>query len=272
MGRLKKIVSVAVKYGFQDVAQRVKLQAYILQKSESKEYSHLSLPQRVRMCFEELGPTFIKLGQLMATRPDVIPSDYIREFRILQDQVPPLAFSDIENVLEEQFPQGYKKVFSEFSEKAIGSASIAQVHRARLMDGTAVVVKIQKPGISRIIEDDVRILHLLADLAETYIPESKIFNPQGMVNEFARSMSLETNFVVEANNIRRFQENFSNNDAVIIPTVYLEFSGPRVLVMEELKGLPIGNPKAFDQDDISREEVMKAGLKAYFSMVFKDGL
>src|SRR5690606_3614057 len=108
--------------------------------------------------------------------------------------------------------------------------------------------------------------------AEDYLPESKIFNPSGMVNEFSRSISLETNFVVEANNIRRFQDNFAKSKNVKIPNVYLEFSGPKVLVMEELQGLPMSHPEAFEQSDISREELMKAGLRAYFSMVFKDGL
>ena len=260
------------KNGFQDVAQKIRLQSFIGYGSRSEDYSHLSRAQRIRISFEELGPTFIKLGQLMATRPDVIPADYVKEFRKLQDQIPPVEFSKIEEILNEQYPQGYKKVFSEFSEKAIGSASIAQVHRAVLTDGTPVVVKVQKPGVAKDIEDDVRILHLLADLAEDYLPESKVFNPTGMVNEFSRSISLETNFVVEANNIRRFQDNFAKSPNVKIPTVYLDHSGPRVLVMEELQGLPMSHPEAFNQSDISRSELMKAGLKAYFSMVFKDGL
>lgn len=261
-----------VKYGFQDIAHKIKLQSFAGYVSKGQEFSHLSSAQRMRICFEELGPTFIKLGQLMASRPDIIPQDYVKEFRKLQDQIPPVNFDKIEEILNEQFPQGYTKVFSEFSEKAIGSASIAQVHRAVLNDGTPVVVKVQKPSVARIIEDDIRILHLMADLAEDYLPESKIFNPSGMVNEFARSVSLETNFVVEANNIRRFQDNFAKSKNVKIPNVYLEFSGPKVLVMEELQGLPMSHPEAFEQSDISREELMKAGLRAYFSMVFKDGL
>ncbi len=226
----------------------------------------------MRLSFEELGPTFIKLGQLLATRPDVIPQDYVNEFRRLQDSIPPVPFLQIEEILNQQFPLGYKKVFREFSETAIGSASIAQVHRAVLMDGTPVVVKIQKPHVSEIIDDDIRIMLLLADLCEDYIPESKIFNPSGMVNEFSRSISLETNFVVEANNLKRFQENFADNPKVKIPQVYLTHSGPKILVMEELSGKSMNSAGAFEQDGVNREALMKVGLRAYFSMVFKDGL
>ncbi len=260
------------KNGFQDVAQKIRLHSFISSWGSSKSNSHLTTAQRVRISFEELGPTFIKLGQLMSSRPDIIPAEYITEFRKLQDQIPPIEFAEIENILNDQFPGGYTKVFREFSRKAIGSASIAQVHRAVLMDGTAVVVKIQKPRVQEIIEDDIRILHLLASLCEDYIPESKIFNPTGMVNEFSRSISLETNFVVEANNIKRFQENFSHNPQVKIPNIYLEHSGPKVLVMEELSGTPMSQSEVFKKEGVDRDILMQVGLKAYFAMVFRDGL
>lgn len=265
-------MSVFARNGFQDVAQKIKLNSFISSWGTSSETSHLSTAQRVRISFEELGPTFIKLGQLLASRPDIIPQDYINEFRKLQDQIPPIAFAEIEQILDQQFPAGYQKVFKEFSQQAIGSASIAQVHRAVLMDGTPVVVKIQKPGVGEIIEDDIRILHLLADLVEHYIPESKIFNPSAMVNEFSRSISLETNFVVEANNIKRFQENFADNPNIKIPTVYFDYSGPRILVMEELKGIPMSRSDAFNQEGVDRDVLMQVGMEAYFTMVFKDGL
>jgi ubiquinone biosynthesis protein len=271
-GRLRKIVSVFARNGFQDVAQRIKLNSFISSWGPSSETSHLSTAQRVRISFEELGPTFIKLGQLLASRPDIIPADYVIEFRKLQDQIPPIPFSEIEEILDQQYPSGYKNLFREFLAQPIGSASIAQVHRARLQDGTSVVVKIQKPGISEIIEDDIRILHLLADLCEQYIPESRIFNPSGMVNEFARSISLETNFVVEANNIKRFQENFVDFPEVKIPNIYLQHCGSKILVMEELKGLPMSHPQAFQNADMDRSNFMQVGMKAYFSMVFRDGL
>ena len=265
-------MTVFARNGFQDVAQKIRLSSFISPWTAGKETSHLSTAQRLRIAFEELGPTFIKLGQVLASRPDVIPRDYVNEFRRLQDQIPPVEFSKIEDILNDQFVGGYKKVFKEFSQDAIGSASIAQVHRAVLMDGTPVVVKIQKPGVAEIIEDDVRILQLLASLCEDYIPESKVFNPIGMVNEFARSISLETNFVVEANNIKRFQDNFAGDRQIKIPDIYLEYCGPRVLVMEELKGLPMSQEKAFEQEGMDREALMDVGLKAYFAMVFRDGL
>ncbi len=260
------------KNGFQDVAQRIRLNSFISSWSTSSETSHLSSAQRLRISLEELGPTFIKLGQLLATRPDIIPQDYVNEFRKLQDQIPPVDWVEIEKILMEQFPLGYQKVFKSFSPVAIGSASIAQVHRAELFNGEPVVVKIQKPNVAQVIEDDIRILHILADLCEDYIPESKVFNPRGMVSEFARSISLETNFVVEANNIKRFQENFIDNPQVKIPHIYLDYSGPKVLVMEELIGTPLSQPHALEQENTDRSALMKVGLRAYFNMVFKDGL
>jgi ubiquinone biosynthesis protein len=263
---------VFAKNGFQDVAQKIRLSSFISYWSAARETSHLTTAQRVRISFEELGPTFIKLGQLLSSRPDLIPQDYINEFRKLQDQIPPVPFTEVEEILNEQYPQGYQKVFKDFSEKAIGAASIAQVHRATLANGTPVVVKVQRPGISQIIEDDIRILQLIADLVEDYMPEARIFNPVGMVNEFARSISLETNFVVEANNIKRFQENFSDEEQIKIPHVYLEHSGTKVLVMEELVGRPMSHPQAFEGEDVDRDQLMRAGLRAYFKMVFGDGL
>ncbi len=260
------------KNGFQDVAQRIKLNSFVSHWTTANETSHLSTAQRVRISFEELGPTFIKLGQLLAARPDLIPQDYINEFRKLQDQIPPVPFSEVEKILDEQYPQGYQKVFKEFSPKAIGSASIAQVHRATLNNGTQVVVKVQKPGVGLIIEDDIRILQLIADLVEDYIPEARIFNPVGLVSEFSRSISLETNFVVESNNIKRFQENFLEEPQVKIPNIYLDHCGPRILVMEELLGLPMSHPDAFKSENTSRDQLMRLGLRSYFKMVFGDGL
>lgn len=260
------------KNGFQDVAQKIKLNSFINSWSSSTETKHLSSAQRLRLSLEELGPTFIKLGQLLATRPDIIPQDFVNEFRKLQDQIPPVDWFEIEKILNAQYPQGYQKVFAFIDPSAIGSASIAQVHRAQLVNGEHVVVKIQKPNVAELIEDDVRIMHILADLCEDYLPESRVFNPRGMVSELARSMSLETNFVVEANNIKRFQENFLDLPEIKIPHIYLDYSGPKVLVMEELSGVPLSHPRALPTSLSERQQLMKVGMKAYFNMVFKDGL
>ncbi|RYZ71777.1 MAG: AarF/ABC1/UbiB kinase family protein, partial [Proteobacteria bacterium] len=224
------------------------------------------------MAFEELGPTFVKLGQVLATRPDLIPVEFVEEFKKLHDQVSPLPFSEIKRVLESQYGSTLDEIFAEINPVPLGSASIAQVHRAKLRDGSDVVVKVQRPGIERIIADDISILYYLAELLQKYVKETRIFNPIGIVDEFFRTLELETNFVIEANNIRRFIENFKDDTEVKIPHVYIELTGPRVLVLEFLKGIPLSQAAALEQEGVDRQTVMKAGLRAYFKQVFKDGL
>ncbi len=220
------------------------------------------------MAFEELGPTFVKLGQLLATRPDLIPQDFVDEFKKLHDQVSSVPFSEIKGTLEEQFETGVDQVFREVDPVPLAAASIAQVHRAFLLDGTEVVVKVQRPGIVDVIKDDVNILYYLAELLQRYVPETRPFNPLGIVDEFFRTLELETNFIIEANNIRRFTENFRDDPTVKIPHVYFEYSGPRVLVLEALHGSTLSQ-QVFD--GIDRQAVMRTGLRAYFKMVFRDG-
>jgi len=223
------------------------------------------------MALEELGPTFIKLGQLLASRPDVIPMAFVDELKKLQDQVPPLPFEQLLPVLEEQFPQGLHAIFRAIDEKPLGSASIAQVHRATLLNGDEVVLKIQKPDIRKTIREDMNILFFVAELFDTYVPELKLFNPIGLAREFSYNIEMETNFVVEANNVRRFAENFKGHPTVRIPKPYMDLSGDSVLVLEYLHGRPLTELSQFATPE-DREKLMRAGLQAYFAMVFKDGL
>jgi ubiquinone biosynthesis protein len=170
------------------------------------------------------------------------------------------------------FGRELNEVFNEVDQRPLAAASIAQVHCAKLLDGTAVVVKVQRPGIETVISEDLGILKTLTGLLERYVPESKPFNPAGVVDEFAKTLELETNFIVEANNIRRFQQNFAADPNIQIPNVYSEYTGRRVLVMEALAGIPLSHRNALDQEGIDPETVLKRGLKAYFKMVFSDGL
>ena len=158
-------------HGFHSLAVRVKLGRFVLDRFITKDIEHLSVPERIRMSFEQLGPTFVKLGQLLATRPDLIPVEFSNEFKKLHDQVSRVPFPEIESTLAAHFGQPLTEVFAEFDEQPLAAASIAQVHRARLRDGASVVVKVQRPGIERVIQDDLHILQMLAELAEKYIPE-----------------------------------------------------------------------------------------------------
>jgi ubiquinone biosynthesis protein len=219
-----------------------------------------------------LGPTFIKFGQVLATRPDLIPVEFTEEFKKFHDQVTPLQYSEIEQVLKSHFGTQPEKIFSAFNREAVAAGSIAQVHLARLQNGARVVVKVQRPGIEQIITEDLGVLYLLADLLDRYVPEAKPFNPTAIVDEFARTLDLEINFIIEANNIRRFQENFAREPNIKIPEVYAEYSGKRVLVLEELEGIPLSQKNALDQEGINPEAVLRVGLRCYLKMVFTDGL
>lgn len=271
--RLRTIVSVFARHGFHKVAEKVKLGRFIIERlSTSSDIESLSMAERMRMSFEELGPTFVKLGQLLATRPDLVPEEYVSEFEKLHDRVQPLPFSVIEGVLKEEFGEHLYKIFETIDPEPLGSASIAQVHRARLSSGEDVVLKVQRPGVIQTVNDDLNVLYLLADLLSTYVPETRPFNPKGIVDEYFKTLELETNFVVEANNIRRFQENFANDETIKIPDVYFDFTTERVLTMEALPGVPLSQATSLSQADINTNEVIRRGLGAYLKMVFHDGL
>jgi ubiquinone biosynthesis protein len=223
------------------------------------------------MAFEELGPSFIKLGQLLSTRPNLIPADFVEEFAKFHDQVTPVPFEDVKKTLEEDFPN-LKDIFVSIDPTPLAAASIAQVHQAKLKTGEDVVIKVQRPGIVETIKNDLVALYTIAGLIERYIPESRLFNPKAVVDEFFKTLELETNFIVEANNIKRIAQNFSGDPIIKIPKVYMEICTSRVLVMEQLKGIPLSDRKRIDASGIDRERVISSGLKAFFKMVFKDGI
>lgn len=271
-GRLRTILSVFAKHGLHNILERLQLGRYILEKiTHSAELEHLSIAQRIRMSFEELGPTYVKLGQLLATRPDLVPPSWVSEFEKLHASVQTLSFDTIENVLKEEFGDQLYQIFSSFDPQPLGSASIAQVHRAKLKDGTDVVIKVQRPGIVATINDDLNVLYFLAELLEKYIEETRPFNPVGIVDEYFKTLELETNFLIEANNIRRFSENFKADDAIVIPRVYLELSTERVLILEALKGTPLSAEKSLDELNVDRKAIVKTGLRCYMEMVFHYG-
>ncbi|HEX4925736.1 MAG TPA: AarF/UbiB family protein [Bdellovibrionales bacterium] len=270
--RLRTIVGVLVKNGFQPVVERVRLGRYIIRKMSSEiDTERYTVPERLRMSFEELGPTWVKFGQLLASRPDLIPGDFIREFKKLHDQVPGIPFAQIKRVLEQHFKRDLNEIFQSIDENPLAAASIAQVHKAVLRNGDEVVLKIQRPGIMQIIEEDVSVMLMLAGLIEKYVPELRAVNPVAMAEEFFKALELETNFVVEANNILRFQKNFADDPTIIIPRVYTEFSGTRVLVMEALKGTPLSKAHILRKEGKDLEGLAKAGLMAFFRMVFQHG-
>ncbi|MCX7977765.1 MAG: AarF/ABC1/UbiB kinase family protein [Bdellovibrionaceae bacterium] len=266
-------MGVFAKYGFHGLAEKVRLGKFLVERLNAPEgWEKLSNAERARMAFEELGPTFIKLGQLLATRTDLIPESFAAEFAKLHDRVSPLSFAEVKEVLSREYGPDWEKKFESIDEAVLGSASIAQVHRARLAGGSDVVVKVQRPGVVEKIDEDLGVLYMLADLLQKYVPEVRPFNPVAIVDEFFKTLELETNFIVEANNIRRFQQNFRDDPNVVIPKVYLDMSTEKVLVLEALEGIPLSHTESLRQEGINPNEIIRLGLRAYLKMVFMDGL
>lgn len=271
-GRLRTIVGVFAKHGFQNFAERARLGRFVLEKFSEVDAEKFTAAERMRMAFEELGPTFVKFGQLLATRSDLIPEDFVAEFKKLHDRVEPEDFEVIQGIIQEHFKLKLDDVFSSFDEIPIGSASIAQVHSAILKDGSKVVVKVQRPNIQKIIRDDLSVLFAIAGLLDKYVPELRPLNPTAMVDEFFKALQLETDFAVEANNIRRFQKNFENDATVRIPEIYSKLSGKKVLVLEYFDGIPLSDPAALSKMGTDTEIIIKAGLMSFFRSVFQHGL
>lgn len=266
-------MGVFAKHGFHGVAEKIRLGKFIVERlSASADLESLTIPERLRRSFEELGPTFVKLGQVLASRPDLIPEEYTAEFEKLHDRVQSLPFQVIEGVLKEEFGNTLYQKFTSIDPIPLGAASIAQVHKAQLATGETVVIKVQRPGIIQTINDDLNVLYMLSELLMAYVPETRPFNPSGIVDEFFKTLELETNFIVEANNIRRFAENFADDPDIKIPKVYLDLTTERVLTMEALPGAPLSQEDALKQTGIDAHALIRKGLRAYMKMVFSDGL
>ena len=213
--RTRQILTVFFKYGFDNVLELVKVE-YILKirqklrpKQTKKEVEKLHPAARLRMAFGELGPTFIKLGQILSTRPDLIPPVYVKELGKLRDEATPLSDEVIEQQIQNNFREPITELFEKFDRVPVASASISQVHRAKLHSGKDVALKIQRPNISRTVESDLEILRDLAQLLTRYLPEIALYNPVGIINEFDKSIHREMDFIREARNIERFQRNFA---------------------------------------------------------------
>ncbi|MFM8312945.1 MAG: ABC1 kinase family protein, partial [Deltaproteobacteria bacterium] len=272
-GRVTEIVRILVKHGFADLLNRMNLSKF----SQEKEivnpiYSSLSIPERLRLSFEELGPSFVKLGQLLATRSDLIPEAYVEEFSKLQDNVATIPFDEIRSFLETELKAPIDQIFTDFETTPKAAASIAQVHFAALKSGEKVAIKIQRPGIEKIIQNDISILRGIAVLLEKYIPEVEPFNPVGLVEEFFQSIVFELDFRVESNNIRKIKQNLKDLPKIKIPEVYESVSSSKVLVLERFEGIRFSDREAILQAGIDPKSIIEVGADAFFHMVMRDGI
>ncbi len=278
INRLRTIVTVFVRHGFHPLMDSlrlgplVSLPTRVLRRKLAREAAALTSPVRARLALEELGPTFIKLGQILSTRPDIVPHEYIIEFLKLQDSVAPIPFSQVRPVIETEFKRPLNALFSEFDEAPVAAASIAQVHRARTVTGEEVMVKVQRPGIEETIDTDVAILAYIAKLALKYIPESRLYDPEGMVEEFSRVLRREMDFTLEASYTERFRENFADDARVVIPSVIWDLTLRRVLTLERIDGIKADNLTKLKERGIDTEKVALLIADVFFRQVFELGL
>jgi len=276
--RLKEISSVLARHGFFPLMERLHLSKLVsvplrlMGRKITRDKEALSEPVRARLALEELGPTFIKFGQILSTRPDVVPHEFIMEFLKLQDAVKPFPFNDAVKVIEEQFGRPVNEVFSSINETPIAAASIAQVHRAVTVSGQEVVVKVQRPGIEETVEIDIALLGYLARLVEKYMPESRIYDPSGVVEEFSAGMHMEMDFTLEGSYMGKFRENFSKDPRVVVPAVFWEASGKKVLTMDRVSGIKVDNVAAMRKAGIDTEAVAHLIADVFFTQVFDAGL
>ena len=272
LGRLREIAGVLARHGFGELVQRTGLGSLGPWRSErAPGEARPSLGVRIRQVLEELGPSFVKLGQIVSTRPDLVPADIIEELQRLQDDVPPVPFEQMRPELEQQLGAAIADVYSEFDEEPIASASIGQVYRAKLRAAAGdhdVVVKVQRPNIASTIERDIDLLYWLAHAIERSIPEASVYSPVKLVDEFQRAIRAELDYAQEATNAERFAANFADLDTVLFPTVHREASSRKVITLSYIAGEKVLEAVAHGA---SAERIAKNAVQVVVRMIFEHG-
>ncbi len=282
VNRYSEILGVLIRFGFADMVRKVDIDVYRRLRGgirySRKAKRVWSRPERMRRAFEELGPAFVKIGQLLSHRPDILPPDWIREFEKLRSMVPPVDEGEISLVVEDELGRPPGEIFTSFDPIPIASASIAQVHRAFLpTDGNApegaaaveVAVKIQRPGIRRVIETDLAILRDLSRIAEWRIPALASFRPVDAVRELDRALRSELDFRNEAESLKIFRRNFSDDPTVTAPKPFPEFSGSRVLTMSFIDGIHVGDSDALKERGTDFTLVARRGAESVLRQIFE---
>lgn len=277
LNRYRQILTIVFKYGFGDIVDRLNIEQYIeiglqmISRKRRKRVEKLTRAERARLLLEELGPAFIKLGQLLSTRSDLFPADFIEELSRLQDRVPSFSFVEAREIIASELGRQVEEIFEFIDEVPIASASIAQVHRARLKTGENVAVKIQRPSIQRVIEIDLEIMFHLAMLVERHIEEMALFRPVKIVEEFARTIEKELDFTIEAASMDRVARQFMDDFTVCIPTVIHAFSAERVLTMEFIEGIKVSETDQLDAAGLDRKAITLRGADFLLKQFFVHG-
>lgn len=276
--RFNQILRILTKHGFGFAIQQLRLEDHIIGRGiikmrivrrfiEPRE----SRAVRLRKVLEELGPTFIKFGQILSIRPDLIPLDLCNELSKLQDNVPPFGYEYVRKQIRESFGKYPEELFASFDPEPLAAASLGQVHRAKLKTGESVVVKVQRPDIRKMIETDIDILYTLAQLANRYMQEVRLFNPIGIVDEFSKVITKEIDFTCEAHNIDRFRKNFKDSAMVHIPAVFWDCTRLKVITTEEIKGIRLNDYLNQMHTAEEKKAVAANGANAVLQQIFIDG-
>lgn len=273
--RYREIATVLARHGLGWMVDQVGLgrlvpfyRSMFGRRGDDQPYSQ---PERLRMALEELGVTYIKLGQILSTRPDIIPPAYVAELSKLQDQAPPFPGDEVVKVIEQELGERPRDLFAEFEMHPLASASIGQVHAARLADGSEVVVKVRRPGVEPQVDRDLEVLSHLASLADRHTELGNHIDMEGWVNEFAFILRNELDYAREAHNARQVRENFLHEPVVHVPYVYDQFTSDRTLVLERLEGVKISNISELTERGLDRSQVARNAVHLQLKMVFEHG-
>jgi ubiquinone biosynthesis protein len=277
LNRYRQILSILFKFGFGDLIEQLGVDQYVeagmqvFSRKKVDREEKLTRAQRVRLAIEELGPTYIKLGQILSTRPDLIPVDFISELSKLQDKVSPNDFQDLRSIIEDELGGRLETLFSRIDEAPLASASIGQVHVGQLVSGEEVAVKVQRPGIRKTVEVDLEIMMFFATLMERHIADIAFHRPVKIVEEFARILGREMDYTIEAASTMRFARNFSSDKSVYVPKVYTEFSTMRVLVMEFIDGIKVSHLDQIEAAGLNKQQITVRGAQLLLKQVFIHG-
>jgi len=278
LARIRQVAEVLLRYGFEDVVTTTPLRRLVSQarrlswQRKDRQVFETTRWERVRLIIEELGPTFIKLAQAMSNRADLLPEALIDEFEKLQSNVPPFDTAVARQIIEEELGRPISEVFSEFDDLPLGSASIGQVHRARLRTGEEVVVKVQRPGVRDKVRSDLALLHELVRLTAGFLQKQGLANPQDIVDAFERSMSKELDYTAEARSMEQFRKLYEDYTTFYIPKPFRELSTARILVIEFVSGCKITDKAQLLAWDLNPETVAETGMDIYLTQIFEFGI
>ncbi|MCR4331568.1 MAG: ubiquinone biosynthesis regulatory protein kinase UbiB [Sulfuricaulis sp.] len=274
--RLLRITQVFVRHDLDEFVTAIHLfrpYRLLLRLAPWRLFARRGLARGVRLreALEELGPVFVKFGQMLSTRPDLLPEDIAEELARLQDSVPPFSGDESVRLIEQALGGKLDAFFSEFSRVPIASASVAQVHIARLHEGSEVAVKVLRPGIESVIERDLELLYLLARLAVRYVPDTRRFRPVEVVDEYNKTIHDELDLRVESANASRLRANFQDSNLLYVPKVYWDLTRRTVMVLERIHGIPVGNVEGLKAAGVDMRKLAHNGVEIFFTQAFRDG-